>query len=93
MTSLSRAERITLTLSAVFTALAAAQHFMHAGPMLAFVASATVLSMLAVVVGRGRSRSEADSALVRPVSSSPRSETCPGCSYASSAFALDSWTS
>lgn len=53
MTALSRGERITIALAVLFTGLAAALHFTHAGPILGFVASAAALSMLAAVVGKG----------------------------------------
>ncbi|CAN5892000.1 hypothetical protein BH11GEM2_BH11GEM2_00890 [soil metagenome] len=53
MTALSRGERITLTLSVLFTGVAAALHFQHDGPILSFIASAAALSLLAAVVGQG----------------------------------------
>ena len=53
MKALSRGERITVALAALFTAFAAALHFMHAGPILGFIVSAAALSMLAAVVGKG----------------------------------------
>ena len=53
MTALSRGERITLALAVLFTGVAAALHFLHAGPIPGFIASAAALSMLAAVVGQG----------------------------------------
>ena len=53
MTSLTRGERTTLALSVFLTGLAAALHFLHAGPIIGFVASAAALSLLAAVVGQG----------------------------------------
>ena len=49
----SRGERIVLALSLLFTGLAAALHFMHAGPIPSFIAAAAALSLLATTVGHG----------------------------------------
>ncbi|MEP6990974.1 MAG: calcium/proton exchanger [bacterium] len=53
MQSISRGERITLGLGVALTALAGALHYLHAGDVLTFIASAAALSLLATAVGHG----------------------------------------
>ncbi len=53
MNVFSRGERITLGLSVILTVFAGVLHYLHAGDVLRFVASAAALSLLATAVGQG----------------------------------------
>jgi Ca2+:H+ antiporter len=53
ISTLPRSDAISLGLAAVATVLAAAATFLHAGPVVGFVACAAALSLLAMAVGHG----------------------------------------
>jgi Ca2+:H+ antiporter len=53
ISTLTRSDAISLGLAAGATVLAAAATFMHAGPVVGFVACAAALSLLAMTVGHG----------------------------------------